>query len=328
MSDQFIKIGNEKGLNAYLLPYSATIARITFPDKNNVQTDLILGFDTPKEYETDTFYMGRTIARVANRIRNATFEFDGRVYHLPPNNGSHFIHGGSKGPCFKTWEIVRDSPESVSFSCKVEELEDDLPGNAKIDVTYTINDRNQIIVEHYATCTKPGILAITNHAYWNLDNSETILDHYLESEAAEYVETDETACPTGAILSVTSTNYDFRKARKLRSIANNDSAVLLDNDLVLPTVSPSVVPRTHLRFWSEKSGIEMAIVTSYPVIHLYAGYYLNGAGRNGEIYSKNKALAIEPQFHSAAPNFSHFPDVSLRPGQNYSQEIVYTFSHI
>ncbi|CAI5451582.1 unnamed protein product [Caenorhabditis angaria] len=324
-SEEFIEITNKQGLVAWLLPFGATLAKLTFPDKNGVAQDVILGFDSIKEFEKDTASIGKTVGRVANRIKNAEVQFDGKKYVLEKNNGPHFLHGGSNGIGNKLWEIVRHSSRSVSFSILVDEQMDGLPGNAKIDVTYTVNDRNQLIVEHYATCTSAGLIAITNHAYWNLDGSETVAEHILEVDANEYVEVDSTDCPTGAILSVRNTIYDFTSPRKLETLRDIDGVLNIDNDLVTSTQS---TPKVSLRLFSEKSGIEVTIRSSYPTIHLYASKYLDTIGRGNEKYGQGKGLAIEPQFHSAAPNFDNFPDVSLRPGENYSHEIVYSLSTI
>ncbi|EFO97740.1 hypothetical protein CRE_15893 [Caenorhabditis remanei] len=331
MASGFIEIANKQGLSATLLPFGATLAKLTFPDKEGKNQDLVLGFDTIDEFEADTASIGKTVGRVANRIRNSKLTFDGKEYSMKPNNGPHYLHGGPNGLGYRKWEVVRHAPQSVSFSVRANEQEDGLPGDAKIDVTYTVNDRNQLIIEHHATCETAGLLALTNHAYWNLDDSENVSEHFLEMSSEEYVEVDDTFCPTGAIRPVNKTRFDFRAGGKqLKKSGGAPGELLdLDNDLVIAKKDPPVTPTSsHLRFWSQKSGIEMSITTSYPVIHLYASKFLECRGKNGEHYKPNKALAIEPQFHSAAPNFDNFPDVSLRPGQHYCQEIVYTFSRV
>ncbi|CAO4378004.1 unnamed protein product [Caenorhabditis nigoni] len=329
MASGFIEIANKQGLSATLLPFGATLAKLTFPDKDGKNQDLVLGFNTIDEFESDTQSLGKTVGRVANRIKNSQLKFDGKEYKMTPNDGPHYLHGGPNGLGYRKWELVRHAPQSVSFSVKANEQEDGLPGDAKIDVTYTVNDRNQLIIEHHATCETAGLLALTNHAYWNLDGSEDVKEHFLEVDSEEYVEVDDTFCPTGAIRCVKGTRFDFRSGKQLKAFGESENEVLdLDNDLVIARKDPPITPTSNLRFWSQKSGIELSITTSYPVIHLYASKFLDCSGKNGEHYGANKALAIEPQFHSAAPNFENFPDVSLRPGQDYCQEIVYTFSHV
>ncbi|CAI2352784.1 unnamed protein product [Caenorhabditis sp. 36 PRJEB53466] len=325
---EFIEIANKQGLTATLTHFGATLTKLTFPDKNGKNQDLVLGFDTIEEFKKDTASLGKTVGRVANRIRNAEVIFDGKTYELEQNNGQHFLHGGKNGIGYKTWEVVRHAPQSVSFSVRANEEEDGLPGDAKIDVTYTVNDRNQLIIEHYATCQRPGFLALTNHAYWNLDGSDDVTEHWLEMDSDQFVEVDESACPTGAIRPSAGTIFDFKHAKQLKKAGEAGKLVELDNDLVIAKKDPPVTPTSNLRFWSEKSGIELLITTSYPVIHLYTAQHLDVIGKKGEHYKPNKALAIEPQFHSAAPNFDNFADVSLRPEDRYCQEIVYTFSHV
>lgn len=66
-----------------------------------------------------------------------------------------------------------------------------------LQVTYTVNDRNQLVVEHSATCEKEGVLALAHHPYFNLDGSDDVSDHIIQLRAAEYLPTDDTNCTTG-----------------------------------------------------------------------------------------------------------------------------------
>ncbi|KAK6044315.1 aldose 1-epimerase [Cooperia oncophora] len=119
--------------------------------------------------------MGRTIGRVCNRVAFGRFIFDGQEYQLPINNCPHTLHGGPQGIALKEWEVVRETPSSVTFRIYVNEATDGFPGDAKIDVTYTVNDMNQLLIEHGATCTTPGVLNLTNHSYWNLSGCVSVL---------------------------------------------------------------------------------------------------------------------------------------------------------
>ncbi|CAD6186573.1 unnamed protein product [Caenorhabditis auriculariae] len=310
MSD-FIEIRNDSGLSVFVLPYGATLASIQFPAKDGKPIDLILGFATKEDYEKDTAYIGRTVGRVANRVKNAEFEFQGKKFELEANNPPHSLHGGSKGIAFKEWEVVRHSNKSVSLRVKVDDESDGFPGDAIIEVTYTVNDRNQLVIEHFATCTKPGVLALTNHAYWNLDGSETISDHILEVSASSYLPVDETCCPTGAILTVQNTDFDFRSPKSLASLADENKLIRLDNDLLLDPVNQCSPHCVRLR--SDVSGIQLDISTSYP--------------KRRFVWTE-QGISIEAQFPSAALNFKNFADVFMEPGRQYCQEVVHTFSCI
>ncbi|PAV58583.1 hypothetical protein WR25_18676 [Diploscapter pachys] len=327
-SFDFIEITNEEHtVTAYLLPYAATLASVIFQDKNKKPQDLVLGFSNKKGYLEDTAYLGRTIGRIANRIKNGEFEFRGKTVNLHTNLPPHHLHGGPNGIAKRDWEVRSHSKGSVTFGIKTDTSIDSYPGDAIIEVTYTINDKNQLVVEHSARCTEPGVLALTNHAYWNLDGSDSIHAHRLHIAASTYLPVDETNLATGEIASVENTKFDFREPKELGAVKDDDGMIDLDNDWILDKEGPEQLHQ--LSFWSNQSGIRMDIQTSYPAIHLYAAKRLNTKGKEDAVYGANKALAIEPQLYSSAVNYpGKFPSVEITPEKPYSYEIIYSFSHI
>ena len=62
-------IFNEKGFEAKILDYGATIQSIIVPDKNGVPVDVVLGYDTVEGYISGDGYIGATVGRFANRIK-------------------------------------------------------------------------------------------------------------------------------------------------------------------------------------------------------------------------------------------------------------------
>ncbi|KHJ75538.1 aldose 1-epimerase, partial [Oesophagostomum dentatum] len=195
--EPFIEISSSQGLTARFLPLGATLASLFVKDRDSNPVDVVLGFDDIKSYKKDNAYIGRTVGRVCNRIGFGNFVFDGKKYKLPIDCPPHSLHSGPKGIALREWEVVRRTPTSVTFRMMTDESEDGLPGDAKIDVTYTVNDRNQLVIEHGATCTSPGVLNLTNHTYWNLDGGETVRQHVLHVDADKYLPTDSTDYPTG-----------------------------------------------------------------------------------------------------------------------------------
>ena len=53
-----------------------------------------MGFDSPEGYEKAGGFIGATIGRCANRIKDGKFELDGKIYQLPCNDGNNHLHGG------------------------------------------------------------------------------------------------------------------------------------------------------------------------------------------------------------------------------------------
>ncbi|CAI4222966.1 unnamed protein product [Auanema sp. JU1783] len=322
----FIEICNDEGLIVTVSSYGATLVSVKFPDIHGNMVDCVLGFDSKKDYYDDVAYLGRTVGRVCNRIKNGQFKFHEKEYHLPINNPPNFIHGGSNGIALREWEVARKSNSSCTFRIQSDESLDGLPGDAMIEVSYTINDRNQLVIEHFATCTTPGILNLTNHTYWNLDNSDTIHNHKIQVHSHEYLPVDDNCCPTGGQLLSRGTPLDFNNEKKLLEVVDQNGLVDIDNDLVVD--KSRIAGCSILSLKSEESGIQLDISSSYPVIHLYGAKHLNTVGKNGKFYGAGSGLAIEPQYHSCAVNFPNYPSIEFTPDKSYSEEIVYSFFHI
>jgi aldose 1-epimerase len=75
------------------------------------------------------------------------------------------------------------------------------------------------------------------------------------------------------------------------------------------------------------SGRIMTVSTTAPGIQLYTANWLGGTpGKGGVTYVKHGALCLETQNFPDAPNHPNFPSAVLRPGQNYRNLAVHTFS--
>ncbi|CAJ0939273.1 unnamed protein product, partial [Mesorhabditis belari] len=322
-----IELINEKGLRVVVMSRGAILQSVHFPDRDGHVRDLTLGFDNLEGYLADRFFMGQTVGRVCNRIRNGRFELNGRFYQLDINREPNHLHGGGKGCGLRDWEVARRSDTSVTFRVIMKNDEDGYPGDAKIDCTYTLNDMNQLIIEYTGICTEDSVLNLTNHTYWNLDGDETINEHLLEIRAHSYLPTDATKVPTGEILSVEGTKFDFRSAKKLGTLLESDGIGRVDNDYILSDVKHQ--RSVNILLASEKSGIMMEMLTNYPIAHVYAGEYVtNTMGKGGKIYKPNSGIAIECQGYTNAVNEPKFPSIRVEKGEVFSREIVYGFGHL
>ncbi|WKY09076.1 hypothetical protein Q1695_001878 [Nippostrongylus brasiliensis] len=325
--EPFIEISSTQGLTARFLPLGATLTSLFVKDREGNLVDVVLGFDNIEGYKADTAYLGRTVGRVCNRVHRGKFSFEGKDFEFPVSNGGpHLLHGGPHGIAMREWEVVRHTPTSVTFRVWADEANDGFPGDAKIDVTYTVNDRNELLIEHGAICWSPGVLNLTNHTYWNLDGSASIRDHLLWIDANSFLPTDEDDFPTGETVSVKNGVFDFSTEKPISTLEDPDGHIRIDNDFILR-------PDRHgaarvLSLYSPRSGIKMEVTTSYPVIHLYGARHLQCQGKGGEEYGPGKGLAVEAQFHTGSLHYENFPDISLSPDAPYIQEVVHSFSVI
>ncbi|GMR59238.1 hypothetical protein PMAYCL1PPCAC_29433, partial [Pristionchus mayeri] len=319
---EFVDITNDEGLRARLLSWGATLVSLWFHDKEGREHDCVLGYDSIQEYEKDGVQMGRTIGRVSNRIKEGLFTLEDRKIQLEKNEGNNHLHGGSKGCSQRNWSIHRRSSNSVTFLITQREELDGYPGDAMIKCTYTVNDLNQLVIEHRAETTVPSPIAMTNHAYWNLDeDATTCLDMHLFVRAHYYLPVDAEQCPNGDTKPVFGTSYNFNKMRRIGPSPPIDHDLILTehdkNQIVLALECPS-------------TGIRMTMRTTYPSIHIYSAEHFDGSihGKGGRSYPEAAGLAIEPQQYTSAVHFDWFPPVIVHPDTPYEQEIIYSFQHI
>ena len=214
---------NDKGMSVKLISYGAIIEELKVPDKSGKLVDVVLGYDNLEGYVKDTFFLGATIGRYANRIANGEFKLDGKVYKLAKNdNNINHLHGGVQGFNKKLWqaEVLRQKDRTgVKFTYLSKDGEEGYPGNLKSEVTYILTDDNRLEIDYIATTDKPTIINLTNHSYFNLNGQGkgNILDHIMKINANFYTPVDDTLIPTGEILKVGNTPFDFTESLAIGS---------------------------------------------------------------------------------------------------------------
>ncbi|MCA8967777.1 MAG: galactose mutarotase, partial [Planctomycetes bacterium] len=238
--------------------------------------------------------------RVANRIREGRFTLNGREHQLAVNNGPNHLHGGVERSLDKVmWNgapFTGPGTSGVVFTYRSPDGEEGYPGNLAIEVTYTLNDDDELIVAYEATTDQDTPVNLTNHAYWNLagQGSGTILDHELTLYCDRYTPTDDTLIPTGELAPVEGTPLDFRAAHAIgeRIGALTDTAALgYDHNFVVRGEAGAMRPAARLR--DPASGRVLEIETTEPGIQFYSGNFLKGdAGKGGAAYVKNGALCL------------------------------------
>jgi aldose 1-epimerase len=324
------QLSNSNKMNVRLIEYGALITEIKVPDKNGNLVDVVLGYDNPGSYEKDNFNLGGTVGRYANRIANGEFSIDGTTYHLAKNDGGiNHIHGGVKGFIKVLWkgeEFKTKDSVGVKFNYLSKDGEEGFPGNLDVTVTYTLKNDNKLEIDYKASTDKPTIVNLTNHSYFNLSGAgeKPVYDHILQIYADKYTPVDKNLIPTGEIRTVTGTPLDFTKPNKIGARIKDvepgydNNYVLNKNNTSLPLAASVSSPDTR---------IVLNLYTTQPGVQFYTGNYLDNvtAGKYNIIYKKHHAFCLEPQHYPDSPNHSNFPSTVLRPGETYSQKIVFEF---
>ncbi|MGK9367850.1 aldose epimerase family protein [Melioribacter sp. Ez-97] len=326
---------NSNGMTVKLTNYGASLVSIVTPDKDGNFADVIAGFDSLSGYVNDNSFIGVTVGRYANRIGKGKFRIDDNEYQLTINDGNNHLHGGVKGFHKLVWDsdiVAGDTSSYVVMKLRSPDGYEGYPGNVDVEVKFSLNDNNDLVIEYTGSTDKPTILNLTNHAYYNLSGNfeNTILDHILTINADNFTPIDSELIPTGEIAPVDNTPMDFRKPAAIGARINDDYTQLkygkgYDHNWALNGYNGKV--RKAVTVTDPESGRVLEIFTDQPGIQFYSGNFLNGTivGKGGIKYNYRTALCLEPQFFPDSPNKDNFASPLLRPGELYRQKTVYHF---
>jgi len=324
-------VANPRGLLAKLTDYGARLVALECPDRTGRSANVTLGFGTLKQYEAHTAYFGCTTGRYANRIGKARFVLDGQEYRLAANNGDNHLHGGKKGLDRYVWgaqAVARDGAAGVRFTHSSPDGDEGYPGRLDLVVTFWVTDDSALRIDYEAQTSKPTVLNLTNHAYWNLAGSGDVLGQTLELAADHYLEVDAGMIPTGVLAPVEGTFMDFRKplaigARMEETKKRFPPPGGYDHCYVLRKKPGelALAAKAH----DPASGRVMELLTTEPAVQLYTSNFLDGSAVNGG-FKQHAAFCLETQHYPDSPNRPEFPTTVLRPGQTYRQTTIYRFS--
>jgi len=332
------ELSNSAGMSVRIIALGAAIQSITVADRGGAREDVVLGYDSPRDYVAKRQYFGATVGRYANRIARGKFGLDGHEYQLETNDGPNHLHGGVNGLDTVLWKIdqvTSGPPARVVLRHVSPDGAGGYPGTLTITATYTLNDRNELAVEYRARTDKPTIVNITNHAFFNLAGGGTALGHRLKLFADSYTPVDATLIPTGERRSVAGTPFDFRQPRLIGEHIRDGKDEQLrigrgydHNFVIAGEPSPPAGMRLAAQLEDPVSGRVLEVLTSAPGIQFYSGNFLDGtvAGKGGRIYRQGDALCLEPQLFPDTPNRPDFPSARLDPAREYLNLMVFRFS--
>lgn len=328
---------NSCGASVKIMNLGATIISINVPDKNGVLADVVCGYDDVNSYLTNSGYQGAIIGRYGNRIHNSCFTLDGKEYKLYNNEGSNHLHGGKEGFdkkiwTAKSWEI--GNIMYIEFSYLSVDNEEGYPGNLSVKILYSFDSENVFSINYKATTDKKTVLNLTNHAYFNLGgyNSGRIENHSLWIDADYVSVVDEKLIPTGEIISVENTPFDFRKEKLVGKDIEAEDTLLrygqgYDHNFVLNSDGTIKHIATLKDTISERV---MKVYTNQTCVQIYCANCINeeeSPFKNGVTQKKRCAVCLETQHSPDSPNHSEFPSTELNPGELYDYTTVFKFEN-
>ena len=328
-------LSNDNGVSASFITLGGVWVSMMAPDRDGHFADVVLGYDQLDHYRKNPPHFGAPIGRNANRIGGASVTIAGREYPLAANNGPNNLHSGPDFYHDRIWEASSSETEegsSVVFTLESPDGDQGYPGNAHIQVSYTLKQDNSLVLDYRMTCDADTVANFTNHSYFNLagHSCPDILDQQVWINAAHYTPADAGSIPTGEIAPVKGTPMDFTGMKPIGRDINQDFEALVlgkgyDHNWVLD--HPSGQLSLAAKAFDPSSGRLMEVYTDLPGIQFYTANFLTDElpGKDGAVYGYRHAYCFETQYYPDAVHKENFPSPILKAGETYHTVTVYKF---
>jgi len=326
-----ISLINDNNFKLEFLNFGCYIKKIIIPYLNNFRKfeDIIIGYENLKDIFKDNSSFNSTIGRVAGRISKSKFTLKNKTYKLSKNDGNHHIHGGNKGFNKKIWKIINLKKNNNLASCKMyyesKDLEEGYPGNLKCYATYTLNNKNQFVIEFKVKTDKETIVNLTNHNYWNFNGHRNhyhnISNHLLKINSNRYCEVDNNLLVTGKIIKELPRYYNFKRTKFIgKNVLKNGG---IDNYFICNNRSDKL--KKILEVSSPLTKMGMILYSNQKGIQFYTGNNLKNIikGKKNKKYGKNFGVCFEAQNYPNSINIKNFPNIILKKNKIYKSKIIY-----
>ncbi|XBI53887.1 hypothetical protein VPH35_036036 [Triticum aestivum] len=306
-------------ITANIASWGATITSLLVPDAQGDLADVVLGFDTLEPYLKGMApYFGCIVGRVANRIKNGKFDLNGVEYSLPINNGPNSLHERKEG----------EYP-SITFQYESKDGEEGYPGDVTVRAVYSLPEATTLRLDMEAIpANKATPISLAQHTYWNLagHNSGSILDHSIQIWAKHVTPVNENTIPTGEIMPVQDTPFDFTTEHRIGERINNVPGGY-DHNYVLDSGDEKNGLKHAAKLKDPSSSRTLDLWTDAPGMQFYTANYVNGiTGKGGAVYGKHAGVCLETQGFPNAINQPNFPSVVVQPGAKYKHTMLFEFS--
>ena len=312
---------NESGMEVSITNYGGALVAIMVPDKDGKMANVIQGHDNIQDcMSSPEPFLSTLIGRYGNRICKGKFTMNDKEYSLAVNNGPNHLHGGPTGFHARVWDSAY--------------YEEGFPGELNMTVKYSLTDDNELVIDYRGTTNKKTVVNMTSHGFFSLagiaNPTPSAMNVICQINADFFIPIDENSIPTGEILKVEGTPFDFRTPTpvgeridadcpQIKNGAGYDHCFVLNKREVgeLSFAAKIVEP---------ESGRTMEVYTTEPGVQFYSDNWADGyKGQFGATFGRRSALCFEAQHFPDSPNRAHFPSVILRPGEVYKQKTIYKF---
>ena len=318
----------ENGFEVEILNLGGIITKIIVPDKDGNLENVVVGYKNIESYYENPSYFGAIIGRTSGRICEGKVNIEGKEYNLNKNYGLHQGHGGNIGLSSKIFNVtVEEEKDYVNLvlSTKLDDNEENYPGNLDVKVAFKIGE-NYIEETYKGKSDKTTLVNMTNHTYFNLSGNlkSPVTEQYMKLNSSKLVEIDDTCVPTGKLLDVDNTPFDFRELKligkdiddsheQIKIGAGYDHPFLLDEDKII-----YIEDKTSQRC--------MTINTNQKSVVIYSMNYTDDEVLyNDRKNQRRHGICFETQAPPIGRDMCFIEDSLLQKDEKYLQKTVYKF---
>ncbi|MDR0420765.1 MAG: galactose mutarotase [Prevotellaceae bacterium] len=314
--------------------FGARVVSLFTPDRTGRYEDIVLGYPDIESYlhNKGERFLGCVVGRYANRIAGGKFTLEGQEYTLPCNSGGQTLHGGIRGFDNVVWNVDSVSENQIVFSYTSVDGEEGFPGNLHVVMTYSLTRDNEFKITYTATTDKTTVVNLSHHSFFNLrgEAAGSVGNHILTLNAGHITEVNMALIPTGNLMPVENTPFDFRTPHPIGERIDESHQQLFfgsgyDHNWALDCKS---INEPAAIVYEPESGRELTVFTDQPGIQFYSGnhFYGTAKGKYGKLHNRRESFALEPQKFPDSPNHPDFPTTVLKVGETYQQTCIYKFN--
>jgi aldose 1-epimerase len=324
---------NDNNISVKIINFGATIISIETPDKDGSNSNILIEYKKPEEFLDNPYYLGSTVGRVCNRIKNAKFQLAGRQVNVDVNlDDKHIIHGGKDGFSHKIWKanIITDSVQPVlSMSYISPDGEAGFPGELQTTALFTLNNEDEFITEYKAHTSKETVINLTNHAYFNLEGSDSIRNHEIKINAGTFLPMTAEGFPTGKIEKVDGTAFDLREFKKFGNLHEYEEEQIklfegYDHNFIVDKSNDNFVAAVK----EPNTGRVLKVYSTEPGVQLYTSNSIHEKTSKFTSFKQHCAFCLETQHFPNSPNIEYFPSVVIKPGDKFKSTTKLKFETI
>ena len=318
---QKFTVTNDHDVSISAITLGATWKAFNIPGKDGQPENVMLSMPSSEEYMKNQYFC-QAIGRTAGRITNGTFSIKGKKYHVDANEGTTTLHGGPHGFNTQIWDGSFDG-DKIVFTKHIDSSEDSFPGNIDVKITYSLSDDNEVTITYTAKSDADTLFNPTQHAYFNLSNSQNVYGQSLQINADKYLELNKDKTPTGKMVPVDDTAYDFRDPQNIKLGIDDMKAEVGHTYDEVYVINDHKEADPIATLTDPESGRSVAIKSNRDALVVFTPDDLDGFKFDRGAGVPHMGIALEAQSLPDTPNHEDFGSVLLPKGEEKTYSISY-----